>query len=182
MQARQLDEARLTRAPLDRATMVDLSNDLGTIGTILVNVRRAPEAVPVLRRNLELRSALSAQDPHDAMLRERVAMSHKSLAGALLESGDAAGARDEYTLAREGLQTSRAESSESAAPKVGEAELGLGKALVALGQKRDACRWFIQADNRYRAIGPATVSGTITERQMKDAAASAAGCKNSPAP
>jgi len=144
LRARALDEARLARFPEDRRIMVDLTNDLGDLGQLQSYLHQQTEAVTTLRRNLDLRRRLAAEDTGNAMLQERVAVSHRSLAMILQAGGDHREARAEYRQA-----LSMYQALEAAAPaspillhSIANCQLGMAQIAERLGLQTVACGYF----------------------------------------
>jgi eukaryotic-like serine/threonine-protein kinase len=179
VQALELDEALLARAPANRVAVIDLSNDLGTIGTIYVRQGRASEAVAGLRRSLELRRKLAGQDPNDALLRGRLAMGHRTLAWALLKSGNAVEGRVEFAASLDVLQAilAAAPGSLGALGDVGDSELGMALTLRETGQTSAACRWFVRADGDLQKAHPENAPSKAVAGMLRDAAQGVAACQ-----
>ncbi len=140
-QARGLDEARLGKAPEDRSVLVDLTNDLGTIGFLSSQLNRHSEAVNMLRWNLDLRTKLAASDPGDAMLRERLAKSRQSYAWALVQNGDLREARTQYEGAI-AIHTSLLDAAPRNLAELAADNYGVGVVAEKEGKRKESCRQF----------------------------------------
>jgi len=178
--ARALDDACLTKAPGDRATLLDLTNDLGTIGRLQLELGDPRQAIVTLRQNLEIRQRLAAADPRDALLAERLGRSHQSLGMALLAAGETQEAWTEYQAALELFRKALAATPD--APRLQEATadvlLGLAQAAVRMNRPQDACSLFAQSQALVLKVYPAPPRLPVIEREVQQITQGLAACGN----
>jgi non-specific serine/threonine protein kinase/serine/threonine-protein kinase len=93
-----LDEARVEAEPGSAMARMDLSFDLSSLGTLLVN-RKSPEALGYFERTIAIRRSLVEADPKDARARARLAYALLRSGRARMQLGDHARAVDDFTAA-----------------------------------------------------------------------------------
>ena len=91
--AQELDEQRVASQPGNRQALLDLSFDLSQNGTFYQLRGELDKALESFTRTLSIRVQLSASDPKDKRLRDRVAYAHLLLGELKLVMNDAPGAR-----------------------------------------------------------------------------------------
>jgi eukaryotic-like serine/threonine-protein kinase len=177
--ARALDDARIAGNPGSRAALLDLTNDLGTIGRLQLELGDFAGAILTLRRNLAIRQRLSADDPGDALLSDRLGKAHQTLAMALLGSGQLQESQAEYrqalTLVEKAL--ARAPDSPSLLEASAAIRLGLGKVAMRLNRPGDGCAFFSQAHSILLRVYPKEPRLPIVEREVQEAAVGLRSCK-----
>jgi tetratricopeptide (TPR) repeat protein len=179
IRARELDEVRLAATPADRSVLMDLSNDLGTIGNFHREMGNASEAVSTLRRNLEVRQRLASEDPGNALARERIAKAHQSLAFALLLAQDPRSAREEFQTSMAMYRGMLATTPDShyALEAVVANQFGLAKAAKSLHDTTAACQLFVQAQQGIPRLYPNGPQSKEAEQMLRDIAEGVAACR-----
>jgi non-specific serine/threonine protein kinase/serine/threonine-protein kinase len=178
LRAQALDAARLAKAPEDRSVIVDVSNDLASVGRIQFELGRYSDAIPILRRNLELRERLAKQDPADALMPERIARAHQALGMALQAAGNLSEAQAEH---RASLALMRLQLARTQAPKLEEVvaadQLALGEIARLQRNPQEACRLFVEAHATLQRLYPLGSKLKVVQRELDQASRNAATCK-----
>lgn len=177
--ARALDDGRIASNPGSRAALLDLTNDLGTIGRLQLELGDFTGAILTLRRNLAIRQRLSTDDPGDALLSERLGKAHQTLGMALLASGQVQESQSEYraALARIEKALAQARDSPSLLESSAAVRLGLGKAAMRLNRPAEGCALFGQAHSILLRVYPKEPRLPIVEREVQEAAVGLRSCK-----
>jgi non-specific serine/threonine protein kinase/serine/threonine-protein kinase len=139
-----LDERRLAAAPDNRVAQFDTAISYANVAHIReLSERDQPLALPLYRKSLVLRQALSESDPQDVLTRGRLGYARHRVARLELRGGNA---QEAFDLARKAIadhEHVRAKTKSAAsAGDLGAALETLGEVEWALGDRASACRRF----------------------------------------
>lgn len=148
--AEELDEERVRTGPSDRQAKLDLSFDYSQDGDVQYNQGKDLAALALYQKTLAIREQLSASDPQDFRLRDRVQYIEVQVTGVLLRLKRPAEASVHVGRA---LRIGRELYSQERSPyrrSVLAFSYGLsGRIEAALGHQRSACTAFSVARDLY---------------------------------
>jgi eukaryotic-like serine/threonine-protein kinase len=133
LKALHLDEKRVAADPNSTVARLDLSFDTSLLATFLINHADPADALPHLRRTIDIRKSLVAADPKDARVRLRLAFAHLMSGRLRLKVKDPGGALEDLSAAR-----ALSEALVSANPDDSIAQAYLAEALANTGYAEQA--------------------------------------------
>jgi non-specific serine/threonine protein kinase/serine/threonine-protein kinase len=178
-QALTISGGLLERNPQNVAVLLDGAADWTVTGEILDRQTRYVEAAEAYRRSIELLERASALDPEDTRVPERLAISSRYLADALLQSGRPQPALDPARRAVDlfaGLERKNM-LTPVRRPSAAAAWLVLGNVERATGHPAAACRAYRAAADRFRPIAADFADWRV---EAENALQAAAKCPSAP--
>jgi len=169
-QEERLLEDVLRREPGSQGAQRSLGGHYNARGEYLLRHRNDAQGVmqglEAFRKSLAVWQRLLAASPRDPVLGFAVAGMHENIATALLRSGDAAQAEQEYRLAFDGFAALSAKDPGDAQLKVQLAASmgGLGEAQLGRGDSAAAVKTAQQALQKFEQLPPALRADSATRR------------------
>ncbi len=138
----------------DAPAQMELANAGAQLGQLLLNARKAAEALPYFAKATDAIGRLSAIDPRNALYRRSLAVVETQYAAAQRAAGDPQAA---LAHNRKALSLAEALSEASPASREYRADVGvdtrkLAETLLSLGQGAEALRLSLRAENTLCAI------------------------------
>ncbi len=136
--ARELDEARLAKAPQSRNVQLDLSFDYSNLGGMYFGAGQQSLGLGYFAKAIALREQLATSDPQDMRVRERLSWLLAQTASRLFQAGRYAEAAAHHRRSLEWGKGIAPRSWANWSP--GDTYVSLAEALVKLGRNDEACR------------------------------------------
>jgi tRNA A-37 threonylcarbamoyl transferase component Bud32/tetratricopeptide (TPR) repeat protein len=172
-----LDERRLAAAPDNRMVRFDTAISYANVATIREESEKdQPLALPLFRKSLVLRQALSESDPQDVLTRARLGYARYRVARLELRGGDVSEAFDLARKAVEDHEHVRAKTKAvNSTRELGAALETLGEVEWALGHRASACGRFRRS---IELLAPLTTADASARYYLTLARKNVAACRN----
>jgi tetratricopeptide (TPR) repeat protein len=172
-----LDERRLAAAPENRMAQFDTAISYANVATIREESEKDQAlALPLFRKSLVLRQALSDSDPLDMLTRARLGYARNRVARLELRGGDV---REAFDLARKAIEDHEHVRTKTKAvnstTELGAALETLGEIEWALGDRASACGRFRRS---IELLSPPTTTDTNVAFYLNLARKNVAACRN----
>ena len=160
--ARELDEARLARAPQSRVVQMDLSFDYSNLGGYYFAAGQREKGLAHYAKAIAIREQLARSDPADSRTRERLSWLLAQTGSRLMQAGRYGEAAEHYrrSLREGGTTNPRALGNWSPADTYS----ALAEALAKLGKREEACAEARRAREWLAKAPPPTTEGQTRRR------------------